>query len=279
MARSPSHPSLMFFSFDPGSDNNIIISWILNSVSKEISASVMYSESAYDMWKDLQERFQQTNGPRIFKLRRELVNLSQGTNSISVYFTKLNTLWDELSNFCPTCTYGKCTCGGVTSLNTFYQNEYVIAFLLGLHESFTRQLLLSDPLPPINKVFSLVSQEERQRTVAFPSGSSLDPSMNAAFAINTSSSSNTVSHHESNGKSKIQRKELPYFTKCQINGHTVETCYKIHGYPPRYKTKAKPHTNNNSTVNVNQVSSHSTSTSMVPLRISFILYQRIKSLS
>lgn len=31
-------------------NNNVVISWILNSVSKEISASVMYSESAHDIW-------------------------------------------------------------------------------------------------------------------------------------------------------------------------------------------------------------------------------------
>ena len=49
-------------------NNNIVISWILNSVSKEISASVIYSESAYEIWLDLKDRFQQGNGPRIFQL-------------------------------------------------------------------------------------------------------------------------------------------------------------------------------------------------------------------
>lgn len=44
-------------------NNNIVISWILNFVSKEISASVLYSESAQEIWDDLKERFQQGNGP------------------------------------------------------------------------------------------------------------------------------------------------------------------------------------------------------------------------
>lgn len=47
-------------------NNNIIISWILNSASKEISASLIFSELASDIWTDLQNRFQQSNDPRSF---------------------------------------------------------------------------------------------------------------------------------------------------------------------------------------------------------------------
>lgn len=33
-------------------NNNIVISWLLNSVSKDISASVLFAESAADLWND-----------------------------------------------------------------------------------------------------------------------------------------------------------------------------------------------------------------------------------
>ena len=55
-------------------NNNIVISWILNSVSKEISASILFSNSAREIWIDLQDRFRQSNGPRIFQLCRDLLN-------------------------------------------------------------------------------------------------------------------------------------------------------------------------------------------------------------
>ena len=55
-------------------NNNIVISWILNSVSKEISASILFFDSAFEMWNDLRDRFQQSNGPQIFELRRDLLN-------------------------------------------------------------------------------------------------------------------------------------------------------------------------------------------------------------
>lgn len=68
-------------------NNNIVISWILNSVSKEISASIIYSESAREIWNDLKERFQQKNCPRIFQSRCELMNHTQGELSVGAYFT------------------------------------------------------------------------------------------------------------------------------------------------------------------------------------------------
>lgn len=54
--------------------NSIVIAWILNSVSKEISASIIFSESAADIWNDLRDRFQQCNGHRVFQLRRDLAS-------------------------------------------------------------------------------------------------------------------------------------------------------------------------------------------------------------
>ena len=133
-------------------NNNIVISWILNSVSKEISASKIFAYSTTEIWLDLKDRFQQRNGPRIFQLRRELMNLVQDQNFVSVYFTKLKTIWEELSNYKPVCT-----CGDVKNLNSHYQMEYIMSFLMGLNDSFAQvrgQLLLMDPLLPINKAFS-----------------------------------------------------------------------------------------------------------------------------
>ncbi|XP_073004955.1 uncharacterized protein [Typha latifolia] len=156
-------------------NNNIVISWILNSISKEISASVIYSDSAHEIWIDLKDRFLQRNGPRIFQLRRELMNLTQGQMSVSSYFTKLKSIWEELNNYKPVCTCNHCTCGGIKSISNHYHMEYVMSFLMGLNESFSQirgQLLLMDPIHPINKVFALISQEERQRNITTVHGNS-----------------------------------------------------------------------------------------------------------
>ncbi|KAE8663671.1 hypothetical protein F3Y22_tig00112925pilonHSYRG00180 [Hibiscus syriacus] len=43
--------------------NNLVNSWLLNSVSKDIATSLLYHTTAAEMWKDLVDHFQQSNGP------------------------------------------------------------------------------------------------------------------------------------------------------------------------------------------------------------------------
>lgn len=103
-----------------------------------------------------------------------------------MYFTKLKSLWDELNNFHPSCTCGKCTCDGVKNLETFHQTEYVMTFLLGLNDSFASvrgQLLLMDPLRSINKVFSLIVQEERQRLISLTQPSPVDTNFQSLLLL------------------------------------------------------------------------------------------------
>lgn len=83
--------------------------WILNSCTEEISSSVIYGESVKDIWKDLDEKYEHSHRPRIFDLRSKIMNVDQDQKSVCVYFIKLKTLWEELSNYRPTCL---CSCGG-----------------------------------------------------------------------------------------------------------------------------------------------------------------------
>jgi hypothetical protein len=162
--------------------NDMVLSWIINSVSKEISASIIYINSAEAVWKDLKERFSQGNGPHIFQLQKYIAATSQNSNSVSSYFTQLKSIWDELYNYrpIPQCLCGLCICDYMNTVMDFHHQEYVYHFLMGLNDSFSNirgQILLIEPLPPINKVFSLVLQDEQQREVSggnFPSSQFTD---------------------------------------------------------------------------------------------------------
>lgn len=46
------------------------------------------------------------------------------------------------------------------------------------------------------------------------------------------------------------KKERPFCTHCNMLGHTLDKCYKLHGNPLGYKPKGK------SNANANQVSSN-----------------------
>ncbi|KAA8520102.1 hypothetical protein F0562_014358 [Nyssa sinensis] len=58
------------------------------------------------------------------------------------------------------------------------------------------------------------------------------------------------SQNSNSNASKNQKRDGPYCTHCKILGHTVDHCYKIHGYPLGYKFRS----NNNSNAAAHQVS-------------------------
>ncbi|KAL4302210.1 hypothetical protein GQ457_10G003950 [Hibiscus cannabinus] len=202
--------------------NNLVNSWILNSVSKDISASLLYHSTVVAIWKDLEERFQQNNGPRIFQLKKKLSDLTQGSMNISIYYTQLKIIWDELASVKPTCTCLQCSCGGLRKVLDDQQQELTMQFLMGLNETFANvrsQILLIDPMPSIAKVFSLVIQDENQRSIALHT-----PVVEAAFTVKAYAP---------------PKKSCPQCTHCHLIGHTKEKCYKLHGYPPGYVSKAR----------------------------------------
>jgi hypothetical protein len=206
--------------------NNMILSWILNSVSKEIAASVIYIDTCHGMWLDLKERFSQKNGPRVFQLQKSISALSQGDSSVSSYFTQLKSLWDELSNYR---SIPPCSCGSMKVVAELFHQEYIYHFLMGLNESFASirgQILLMEPLPSVNKVFSLVTQEEKQQEISVKS--QIFGQESTALLANSSIPASRFTKQP-------YRKEKPICTHCGVPGHIADKCYRLHGFPPGFK--------------------------------------------
>ncbi|XP_019081495.1 uncharacterized protein LOC109124173 [Vitis vinifera] len=154
--------------------NNMVTSYFLNAISKEIADSLLYLESAHAIWADLHERFHQSNAPRIFQIKQQLHGLSQGSLNVNTYYTQLKILWDELKNYQPIPVYH---CGGMKAWMDYQLQEYMMQFLMGLNESYasTRgQILMLDPFPPVAKVFNLVVQEECQWSIGSRSSAPSD---------------------------------------------------------------------------------------------------------
>lgn len=103
--------------------NDMVVSWLLNSISTEIKNSVAYFSTAKQIWDDLAIRFSQSNLPRIFQLRKELASMHQGNMSITSYFTKYMTLMAEIDTLCPipkcVCITNNCTCENVMKLEKY----------------------------------------------------------------------------------------------------------------------------------------------------------------
>jgi len=84
------------------------------------------------------------------------------------FYTDLKILWEELEFLrpIPDCVCDTpCTCALSKIIAKYREIEYVMCFLKGLNETYNTiktQVLLIEPLPGINRMFSLVIQQERQ---------------------------------------------------------------------------------------------------------------------
>lgn len=63
--------------------NDMVVSWIINLVMKNIGSSILYIGNAANMWKDLKDCFSKGNSPRIFQLRKAISSFIQEQKSMS----------------------------------------------------------------------------------------------------------------------------------------------------------------------------------------------------
>ncbi|XP_042961358.1 uncharacterized protein LOC122296040 [Carya illinoinensis] len=174
--------------------NNLVLSWLMNSISKDIRNSLLYVASVVDRWNELKTRYLRSDGPRIFHLEKSLNCINRGSSSITEYFSAFKILWDEYVNYRPLPT-------------------------------LRSQLLLAVPFPSMAKVFSLLLQEESQQQLTnFTSNDT-----HALLAKHyTQSNQNTQSKFI---KDKLKKSSL-HCTHYGYNGHTIDKCFQLHGYPP-----------------------------------------------
>ena len=52
--------------------DNMVDTWLTNSVSPKIQASIVYEDTALEILNDLRDRFSQKNGLRIFNLQKQI---------------------------------------------------------------------------------------------------------------------------------------------------------------------------------------------------------------
>ncbi|KAJ0034730.1 hypothetical protein Pint_25880 [Pistacia integerrima] len=229
----------------------MVLSWLIHSLSSSITSSILWIDKAYDVWDDLQEWFSQVDIFRISDLQEEIYSFKQGDQSVTNYFTELKILWDELKNLRPLPTYTcatPCCCGVLTTFKNYHNSDYVIRFLIDLSDQFAvvrTQIMLIDPLPPINKVFSLVLQQERHMSFGV-----------AKVFINKAVKENSQANKSQNtwrfNSSSSQHNGDSWFcTFCGKPRHIVETCYRKHGFPPGYKSKSHNPTTHNLIVEEN----------------------------
>ncbi|KAM6569812.1 hypothetical protein CsatB_017797 [Cannabis sativa] len=121
----------------------------------------MYHDNAAKIWAELHERFNEKNAPRIFEAKKTMQSLTQGSNTVTTYYTRLKSLWDQIREFRPPPV---CSCGAMKVIQEYQEEDRLLEFLVGLNDSYNlvrSQILMRDPLPSVNKAYAAVIQEER----------------------------------------------------------------------------------------------------------------------
>jgi len=206
--------------------NHLVQSWILNSLSELIAQTVVFCDSAYEVWQDLHERFSKIDRIRMATLRSSINNLKQGTKSFLDYFTELKGLWEEFSSHRPipncVCVH-PCRCEATRVAKNHRNEDQIMQFLTGLNDQFyvvKTQILLLDPFPSLDKVYSMVVQEE-SNTSSIPSVSVSDDSDIQLNALD-------ARHFQTRGKGSSSgntNKPTRFCTFCKCTNHTVDFCY------------------------------------------------------
>ncbi|XP_061369397.1 uncharacterized protein LOC133312236 [Gastrolobium bilobum] len=147
--------------------NTIVLAWIHRSINSSIARSILWIDQAKDAWRNLKARFSHSDIFKISDLHEEMYLMQEGDKSVTDYFTDLKIMWDELYNLrpSPSCS---CTvhysCNGYRLMREYKEQDCIVRFLKDLNEQYAHvrsQVMMINPMPDINRVFSLVVQQER----------------------------------------------------------------------------------------------------------------------
>ncbi|KAI5393891.1 hypothetical protein KIW84_060842 [Lathyrus oleraceus] len=214
----------------------------------ENPALVLVSPSLDD--KNYHTWFSHSDIFRISDIQEELYKFRQGTLDVSNYFTHLKVLWDELENYRPirSCSCAiPCSCGATASIRRYREQDYVIRFLKGLNEKFTHsksQIMTMNPLPEIDKAFSLVIQQEREMNNIISSIMPVVGKGEEGVALSAQASPDAQPNKNNQYRGKYQgcggqRGQNRVCTHCGRTNHTIDTCFIKLGYPPGFKHRSK----------------------------------------
>ncbi|XP_074346317.1 uncharacterized protein LOC141685090 [Apium graveolens] len=225
--------------------NDLVISWILFNLDETIARSVLFLKSARELWKDLEDRFGFASITQIYSLEQKLSELTQGQQSVSEFYTRIKTLWDSIDDIQPlptcVCTTSNCTCALTERIHNAQQTQRVLQFLMKLNDRFSAvraNILMMTPIPNVTQVYRIVAQEEDHKE--FSQSAITD---NLAFTADRKpyyQGQNSYSQTQGfrpniNNFVKKKPHNNYYCTHCKMAGHSLERCFKIHGFPPNFK--------------------------------------------
>ncbi|XP_027770008.1 uncharacterized protein LOC107010068 [Solanum pennellii] len=117
--------------------NAMVLSWLMNNVSKELMSGILFRSNAALVWSDLKERFD-----------------------------KLKDLWDEFDSIIPP---PSCNCERSKEYVDSMFRQKLLQFLMGLNDNYSHarsQILMMNTPPTVNQCYAMIIQDESQRELS-----------------------------------------------------------------------------------------------------------------
>ncbi|GJS99232.1 putative RNA-directed DNA polymerase [Tanacetum coccineum] len=243
--------------------NAIVLGWILNSISEELFLGQIFSKRAKHVWDELKETYDKVDGSVTFNLHHKINSLRQNGTSIADYYHRLNALWKQ---FDALVQLPRCTCHAAEDFKKHNSLMKLMQFLMGLDDSYMQirsNILSRDPLPDVRGAYAVISSEESHRVVSTSSVETSQRSQSSVFNSSVSnrgvsqrppnsgnsSRNNNGSRPSGGGNRRTNGGPQLVCENCGFNGHSIDRCFKLIGYPVDF---GKRNNNNNNTNQGNQ---------------------------
>ena len=156
--------------------------------------------------------------------------------SIEDYFTKIKGFWNELDALDPivVCTCSGCECQLIQKTTKSQQRSRVIQFLMKLDPKYKQtrsSLIMMKELPSFSKIYSILVQEQVHQGIGKIEDIETQEMSMASKAEKRKFNDNRIRNSGS-------KRQTTYCAHCKMHGHFMEKCWKLHGYPSRFKNNA-----------------------------------------
>ncbi|KAF8412062.1 hypothetical protein HHK36_000015 [Tetracentron sinense] len=221
------------------SNNHLVMTWLLNSMEKNIARTFRFHTTAEGIWNMAKELYgEQNNIARTYQIKQELMSLKKGNKPFNEFVGELSSLFDELEFYVSLTVDAK-------ELQKQKEQDKIFTLLAALpsdYEMFRSQILMASELPTFSSVCATIAREEtRRKVMSSDLQENFEQSEKSALK-NDSSSENIEKSFVANNNTASKgrgkgRKSRPYCTYCKKDGHVIDKCWKIHGKPDREKAK------------------------------------------
>lgn len=186
--------------------HGVIRLWIQCSVSKKIASQVMYTNDPIIIWANLRDQFKQSNETHVYQLSHDATVTCKRADSVSTFYIKQKTFQRELDAYGEVqhCDCGKCSFNVNGRINDKEVRFKIRKFLMDLNDQLRQvrsHILSLETLPKLNKVYTIVSQEETQQQLKAPQQIA---SAHAYYSSKASTPKNTTPHATSTHVGKLQ---------------------------------------------------------------------------